>query len=224
VAELSAAAQTRLLQWVEEHGGGEPDGSALRLVSATHRNLRALVAEGRFREDLYFRLKVLELHVPPLRDRGGDLMVLLDHFIRRLAAPHPPEIAARALAAFTQYPFPGNVRELEHAIRYSLTLAGGMEIDLQHLPEEIAGPALPRQGPAPRSLPEAVREFEREYLRRAMLRSTGGRRASVAEALGISRKNLWEKLRGYGLSAEIDAQGNPTPPEPLPAITPPERR
>jgi DNA-binding NtrC family response regulator len=151
-------------------------------------------------------------------------MLLLDHFIRRLAAPHPPEISARALAAFTQYPFPGNVRELEHAVRYALTLAAGAELDLQHLPEEIAGPAVPRQGPSPRSLPEAVREFEREYLRRAMLRSQTSRRASVAESLGISRKNLWEKIRGYGLTAEVDPQGNPTPSTPVPAITPPERQ
>jgi len=221
VAELSPSAQTLLLKWVEEHGENA-DASSPRLVSATHRNLRALVAEGRFREDLYFRLKVLELPVPPLRDRGGDLMVLLDHFVRRLAAPHPPEISARALAAFTQYPFPGNVRELEHAVRYALTLSAGAEIDLPHLPEEIAGPAAPRPGPSPRSLPEAVREFEREYLRRAMLRSQTSRRASVAEALGISRKNLWEKIRGYGLTGEIDADGNPTPSTPVPAVTPPK--
>ncbi len=211
VAELTPAAQTKLLRLMEELGDGGDAGHP-RVVSATHRQLRTQVSEGRFREDLYFRLKVLEVTVPPLRERGGDLLLLLDHFLRRFGGPTTPEVSARALAALTQYTFPGNVRELEHAVRHAVTLSGGAEIDLASLPEEIAGPASAYPRLPPRSLPEAVREFEREYLRRAMLRSTGGR-ATVAESLGISRKNLWEKLRGYGLAAEIEPTPSQTPPD-----------
>jgi len=207
IAEMPMPAQAKLLR-VLQNGTFEPLGTNqmvsvdVRIVSATHRNLKDRVAEGLFREDLYYRLKVLELPVPPLREHRGDLPLLVDHFLRRFATHGAvPRITSRTLAALATYPFPGNIRELEHAIQHAVIVASGEEVDLKHLPREIAGTAgeTPANGPGFRPLPEAVREFEREYLRRAV-EMAKGKRTQAAQMLGISRKNLWEKLRGYGLN------------------------
>src|SRR5262249_19678207 len=139
ISEMSLLVQAKLLRVLQEEGE-DAEGLKARLVAASHRSLKDLIAQGAFREDLYFRLKVFELPVPPLRERGGDLLLLLEHFLRRAAGGVAPEVSARALAALAQYPFPGNVRELEHAIRYAVVLAAGGELDLPHLPPEIAGP------------------------------------------------------------------------------------
>ncbi len=227
VAEMSPAAQAKLLRVLQEGtyqplGTNETVRADARIVAATHRNLKHRIAQHTFREDLYFRLKVLELPVPPLRERRGDLMLLVNHFLQRYAAGNRMEITGRALAALSQHPFPGNVRELEHALRYALALAGGGPVDLDHLPPEIAGAGVGKGAGDPRSLSEAMREFEREYLKRALQR-TQGRRARAAELLGISRKNLWEKLRAYGLGREIDEPPEPAaprPPSPPESLTP----
>lgn len=209
VPEMPLASQAKLLR-VLQLGTFEPLGTNqtvtadVRIISATHRNVKELVAQRLFREDLYYRLNALELQVPPLRDRGGDVLRLVSHFLNRFAnGARPPTLSARAMAALTEYPFPGNVRELEHAMQHAVVLAGGGQIDLHHLPAEIAGRQAsqnePDSQPRVRPLPEAVKEFEREYLKRA-LQQTQGRRGEAANMLGISRKNLWEKLRGYGFS------------------------
>jgi DNA-binding NtrC family response regulator len=215
VAEIPLPSQSKLLRVLQE-GTYEPLGTNhtettnARVISATHRNLKELVDQKLFREDLYYRLKILEIPVPPLRERGGDLILLVELFLRRFSAgAKPPSISARALAALAHYSFPGNVRELEHAIHQAVVLAQGDEVDLQHLPAEIAGDPSAEEGDeAPRSLSEVVREFEREYLCR-VLKQTSGKRANAARILGISRKNLWEKLRGYGLT-ESDLEPDPS--------------
>jgi DNA-binding NtrC family response regulator len=208
IAELPLPAQAKLLRVLQE-GTVEPLGSNVpvhvdvRVLSATHRNLRQRITEGLFREDLFYRLMVLDVEIPPLRDRHGDLPLLLHHFLR-LCTPmgeKPPSISPRALAALSQHPFPGNVRELAHAVEHAVVLSNGRgEIDLEHLPAEIAGAAVADSSAVPSDelapLGVAVKEFEREYLRRA-LELAGGRRAHAARLLGISRKNLWEKLRAH---------------------------
>jgi DNA-binding NtrC family response regulator len=206
VPELQLASQSKLLRVLQE-GAFEPLGTNtsvttdVRVISATHRNLKSLVAEGRFREDLFYRLNALELTLPPLRERGEDLLLLVDHFLKRFQVGEKiPSISGRALAALAEYPFPGNVRELEHAIEHAVVLAEGGEVDTLHLPPEIVGEPNAAQGEKRvRPLPEAMREFERAYLKR-VVQQAHGKRGEAANMLGISRKNLWEKLRGYGFT------------------------
>ncbi len=208
VADIPLLAQSKLLRVLEENtyeplGTNQTATADVRILSATHRNLKEMVAKHLFREDLYYRLKILEIQVPALRERGGDLLLLLEHLLRKFTQPSsPPWVTARALAALAQYPFPGNVRELSHAIQHAVIVSEGRQVDLEHLPSEIAGTEAAKHGPGStqlRSLSEAVREFEREYVRRAV-QQTKGRRTEAADLLGISRKNLWERLRGYGIS------------------------
>ncbi len=208
VGEIPATVQAKLLRVLQD-GVVEPLGTNtaipvdVRILCATHRNLRQLIAEGSFREDLFYRLNVLDIHVPPLRERRGDLALLVEHFMRKYVADGatPPPIAPRVWAALGEYSFPGNVRELDHAVQHAVVLSAGKEIDLVHLPVDIAGHGR-EAGEAPssfRPLAIAVKEFEREYLLRA-LNLSKGKRIRAAQALGISRKNLWEKLRGHGIS------------------------
>lgn len=211
IAEMPLSAQAKLLRVLQE-GCFEPLGTNqvvrvdVRLLSATHRDLRARVASGAFREDLYYRLKVLAIDLPPMRERRSDLAVLVQHFLRQAAQGDEPKVlSAAALAALAAYPFPGNVRELEHAIQHGAVLARGNVVDVEHLPSEIAGICAEgaSAGTAPAAgglqpLHDAVHVFEREYLLRA-LQAAGGKRVEAAALLGISRKNLWQKLRRHGL-------------------------
>src|SRR5256885_3056253 len=143
---------------MQQDGTFEPLGTNatvkvdVRVLSATNRDLRKLIAEGRFREDLYYRLKVIEIPIPPLRDHKSDLPLLFSYFARRNAQPGRPAsgISPRAWAALSDYPFPGNIRELAHAVEHACILAQGREIDIAHLPPDIAGNAtLAPIGPAP---------------------------------------------------------------------------
>jgi two-component system response regulator HydG/two-component system response regulator AtoC len=226
IAELPPSAQAKLLRVLED-GTVEPLGTDVavkvdvRVISATHRNLREHVAQRLFREDLFYRINVLDLSLPALREREGDLPVLIQFFLdgfprtdgrgRRVL----PVLSPDAYAALASYRFPGNVRELAHAIEHAVVLAGGGEITLDHLPAVIAeaapaGIALPTlrgavNGATPVvvvPLVAAARDFEKLHLRRA-LAATGGRRVKAAEMLGISRKSLWEKLRMYDLEETV---------------------
>jgi transcriptional regulator with GAF, ATPase, and Fis domain len=231
IAELPPSAQAKLLRVLQD-GTVEPLGTDVpvkvdvRLISATHRNLRAHVAQRLFREDLFYRINVLDLSLPPLRERTGDLAVLIQFFLDgfpRIGGGGQrvlPVLSSEAYAALSAYRFPGNVRELAHAIEHAVVLAGGGEIALEHLPAVIAEatPAripvavLPLREatndatpPTVRPLIAAAREFEKVHLRRAVA-ATGGKRVKAAEMLGISRKSLWEKLRMYDLE---EAAGKP---------------
>jgi two-component system response regulator AtoC len=208
IAEIPPMAQAKLLRVLQEGvieplGTNRPVEVDVRVVSATHRNLKERIKNGLFREDLYYRLNVLDVHIPALRERRGDLPVLVEHFLKRLTPPgrDAPSIAPRAWAALTEYAFPGNVRELEHAIQRAVVLCRSAEIDVHHLPDDIAGPLQTRtEAPAPadgvRPLAVALKEFEHQYLLRA-LEAADGKKAKAADMLGISRKNLWEKLRAH---------------------------
>ncbi|HZN95682.1 MAG TPA: sigma-54 dependent transcriptional regulator [Myxococcales bacterium] len=208
VGEMSQAVQAKLLRALEGHafqplGTNEMVTVDVRVLAATHRDLKAHVARGLFREDLYYRLKFLEVHVPPLRERREDLPLLCDHFLRKFARDGATcRLSPRTQAALLEHPFPGNVRELEHALRFAALLCPGEEIDLEHLPPDIAasGSQSDQSRAERRTLPEALREFEREYLRRT-LQLTSGKRVEAARLLGISRKSLWERLRRHGLAA-----------------------
>ncbi len=212
ISEIPLPAQAKLLRVLQEGvfeplGTNAPVSVDVRIVSASNRNLKQRVAEGRFREDLYYRLNVLDLNIPPLRERRGDIPLLVEFFLRRKAGERAPAaISPRAWAALAEYSFPGNVRELEHAVEHAVVLSRGGAIDLEHLPRDIVGARavagaageLGGGSGALRPLAVAVKEFEREYLVRA-LAACEGRKARAAEMLGISRKNLWEKLKAHGL-------------------------
>jgi two-component system response regulator AtoC len=219
VAELPLPAQAKLLRVLQE-GTFEPLGTNttvkvdVRVVSATHRNLRTRIRDGHFREDLFYRINVIEIPLPPLRERPADLSALLQHFLQRFTPKGRalPTVSPAAWAALARHTYPGNVRELSHAIEHAVVLSGGGEIALNHLPAGIAsdssaerggsGPSAEpaRMGGELRPLQAAVKEFEREYLLRA-IQQAGGKRVRAAEMLGISRKSLWEKLRYYDLGA-----------------------
>jgi two-component system response regulator AtoC len=206
VAEMSPAAQAKLLRVLQE-GTIEPLGTNeslrvdVRVVSATHRDLKERIADGRFREDLYYRLNVLDVDIPPLRDRRGDLPLLVQYFLKRFTRKGRdlPSVSQAAWSALSQFTFPGNVRELGHAIEHAAVLADGADIDVRHLPRDIARAGEVESGTTatPRPLGTALKEFEREYLQRALAQADG-KRTVAAEILGISRKNLWEKLRMHG--------------------------
>ena len=210
VAEMPLPAQAKLLRVLQE-GVIEPLGTNesvrvdVRVISATHRNLQGAGRDGLFREDLYYRLNVLNIDIPPLRERQGDLPLLVQYFLKKLGQAGRGRAAGRRRRPGRRCrstPFPGNVRELEHAIEHAVVLAGGGDIDIQHLPARHRAREATscwRASPLPRPLGAALKEFEREYLLRALAQADG-KRTLAAEILGISRKNLWEKLRMHGFS------------------------
>jgi DNA-binding NtrC family response regulator len=227
IAELPLPAQAKLLRVLQE-GTFEPLGTNttvhvdVRVISATHRNLKDRIAEGAFREDLYYRVNVIEIPLPPLRERPGDLSLLVQYFLQSFTpSGRPlPTVSPAAWAALSHYQYPGNVRELSHALEHAVVLSGGAENEVRHLPPgnsaqaASGGRVVPELGaPEIRPLHIALREFEREYLLRAMAQASG-KRVRAAELLGISRKSLWEKLRLHGISdVETEARetGEPRP-------------
>jgi DNA-binding NtrC family response regulator len=204
VGELAPSTQGKILRALQE-GEVRPVGEErarrvdVRVLAATHRELRDMVARGAFREDLYYRLAVVHLRVPPLRERPEDVPVLARHFLARAAERFgvaqlrvPEGLAGRLLA----YPWPGNVRELENAVETLVALSEGGELDLSHLP--AAGTA-PRADPATMALRPRVEAYERGLVVEA-LRAARGSRTEAARALGISRVTLHDKLRKHGLA------------------------
>lgn len=176
----------------------------MRIVSASQRPLEEEIQDGRFREDLYFRVNTVAIHLPPLRERREDVPILaltfLDEFRRERGKPIEG-FSDDVIAAFDVYPWPGNVRELRNVVERAVLFCTRPRIGLDELPETLragnrggksvaAEPVLPLQ--------EAVQRAEVEAIR-AALAATGGRRARAAELLGISRKTLWEKAKQYGL-------------------------
>jgi DNA-binding NtrC family response regulator len=206
VGELTPGSQAKLLRAIET-STFEPVGSSrtvrvdVRIIAATNRDLGAEIARGSFRKDLYYRLNVIDVETPPLRERRSDIPVLVSAFLGEIAARQGravPPLEPRVIAALGAHDYPGNVRELQHALERAVALARGGPIGLEHLPPDISPPATGDVPPVPTHdiapLGRAVEEFEQEYIRRA-LEKTGGHRGRAAALLGISRKSLWERLR-----------------------------
>ena len=191
VDELSPDGQARLL------GALAGRTSGARVVCSTTQDLRSLCERGAFREDLYYRLKVVELQVPPLRARRGDVSLLIEHFAALWGFP-TLDLTPAARARLLHWHWPGNVRELRHAIQHALLMARGGTIDLPHLPADLRGPP-PRPAAHSGSLADAMARFERRHLV-AALRDHAGNRTRTARALGISRKNLWEKMKSHEIT------------------------
>jgi two-component system, NtrC family, response regulator AtoC len=206
VGELAAASQAKLLRAIET-STFEPVGSSrsvqvdVRIIAATNRDLAAEIVRGGFRRDLFYRLNVVDIRVPPLRERPSDVPLLVAAFLRQIAARQGrpvPDLDPRAVAALAAHDYPGNVRELQHALERAVALARGGPIRAEHLPADMVAADAPAGAarPADPLLPlgEAVEQFEQEYIRRALAKA-GGHRGRAAALLGISRKSLWERLR-----------------------------
>jgi DNA-binding NtrC family response regulator len=199
VGDTSSEFQSKLLRVLEDHeyypvGGERPESTEARVIAATHRNLENLIAKETFREDLYYRLRVVEIVVPPLRERMEDLRVLAEHLVLRASETlhhTAPVISGEALDALKHHRWPGNVRELENCLTRAVVLATGDVIRPEHL---ALGPT-PSESPA--HLP-TLDELEREHVAR-VLAATGGRKARTAQMLGVSRPRLNRLMERYGL-------------------------
>ena len=212
VGELSAEAQVKLLRALGEReivkvGGTKTIPVDVRVIAATNKDLEQAVREGTFREDLYWRLAVLSLHLPPLRERREDIPLLCDHFIRKYRDELLKDIlglAPDALELMTVYPWPGNVRELESVIYEAMVLSDAAEIEAAALPSRLRrGQRDAADGTPPgKTLGEVVADVsgqaERRMIERA-LEATGGNRTRAAMILGISRKTLFNKMRELGI-------------------------
>ena len=203
VAVLAPAVQSKLLRVLEERsferlGGTETLKIDARLIALTNADLAQAVAAGRFREDLYFRLNVVTIAVPPLRARAKDIVPLAEHLLARLAAVHGrtnAKLSDAARRALEAYPWPGNVRELKNAIERALVFGKGAEIALSDLPAAVQAAA--GAGGATAGL-RSLEEVERDVIRQT-LEATRYKIGRAAEILGITRKTLLEKRKKYGL-------------------------
>jgi DNA-binding NtrC family response regulator len=205
IDDMPRAMQVKFLRVLQERAferlGGEATRQIdIRVVAATKVPLRDEVRAGRFREDLYYRIHVVPVQLPPLREREGDIGLLAEHLIARHGGGKSWKISEATRAALERYPWPGNVRELENAIQRAIALAGAEhELKREHLlPLDPRWRGATEPAGAVRPLGEVLRECERAHITLA-LGQTGGHRTQTAELLGISRKVLWEKLRDLDL-------------------------
>jgi DNA-binding NtrC family response regulator len=207
IGELPLPAQAKLLRVLQSHevqrvGSPIPHKVDVRVIAATHRDLRKMVAAGQFREDLFYRLSPLEIYVPSLAQRKEDLPLLQRHFLDKYSARYKKEITGitrRAQARLAAHAWPGNVRELESAISSSCIMANGPIIDLSDLPENLRAPA-----PIPESAAKELVTLEvmqQRYLQK-VLAHVGGNKARAAEILGVGRNTIYQMLSRMGASAE----------------------
>ncbi|MEW6337856.1 MAG: sigma-54-dependent transcriptional regulator [Acidobacteriota bacterium] len=210
ISELSADLQVKLLRVLEERritrvGGNDEIAVDFRLLAATNRDLEREVAGGRFRQDLYFRLRVVPIILPPLRQRPEDIPLLVEHFVRRFNRELGRQITGVSpalMARMRELPWPGNVRELRNVVENLALFARGTELGLEDLPVEYAGPvnvaARPEEPTGPWS-PRTIADLERDAIIQT-LSYTGGHRARAAQLLGIGLRTLQRKLKEYGMA------------------------
>lgn len=211
VAEMSPAMQVKLLR-ILQTGEFSPLGSSsvrqadVRVVAASNKNLPLLVEQGTFREDLYYRLNVIAMRVPALRDRRSDIPLLAAHFVTIYGQKYrkPLSLSGDALAVLMNYDYPGNIRELENLVQRAVILARGDRIEAAHLPAELLSPQV-GAGAAPLHFREAkqraIEQFERQYLI-ARLAAAGGNISQAARDAGVNVKNFFTKLQKYGIEAK----------------------
>jgi DNA-binding NtrC family response regulator len=204
IGDISPKLQVDLLRVLEERklqrvGGNEPVEVDVRVIAATHRDLRKLAGEGKFREDLFYRLNVIPIQLPPLRDRKEDVPLLVEHFLETLAVELDKRlegVSADALAALMAHSWPGNVRELRNVLERGAVVAQGSVIQVADLGLRAAAAGAP--GPSGRTEPPSLDEIERRHVVE-VLSFTGGNVTQAARILGIDRVTLYNKMRRYQL-------------------------
>jgi DNA-binding NtrC family response regulator len=191
----------------------------VRIIAATHRPLKQRVAAGEFREDLYYRLNVLHLHLPPLRERETDTRFLLNHFLRLFAertGNSAKTFSDESLALLMDYAFPGNIRELRNIVEYCVNICQSRRIEVEHLPKYLFSRLSPVAPPAPAALEPETRTIQspasgkdwlaiEKDLIIETLTQTRGNRTKAAEILGWGRTTLWRKLKTHGLVTQGEA-------------------
>ena len=205
IGDMPIELQVKLLrvlqeQEIERVGGKQPRRINVRVLCASAKNLAGLVKEGRFREDLYYRLQVIPIMVPPLRERKEDIPELSSYFLRKFGRERGLDftLTGEAAAALDSYDYPGNVRELRNLLERVTVLAPAPRIQLWDLPLELRGLSADRHEEDDINLAAAVASAEKKCILKA-LQASGGNKTGAAEILGISRKNLWEKMKQYNL-------------------------
>ena len=213
IGDISQAMQAKLLRVLQEKrfervGGHESIDVDLRVVAATNKNLEKEVKEGKFREDLFYRLNVIKIELPPLRERAEDIPLLIAHFVQKYARPNEPpkKVAPDAMDRMLAYDWPGNIRELENAIERAAVTTVGDTISLENLPPRVSGQStnerpkfeIDLKHPLPYYLNQATEQIEREYIKKALEKSRGnvGR---CAELCGLSRRSISGKISQYGI-------------------------
>jgi len=204
VGDIPLPLQVKLLRFLQERvieriGGRQPIAVDTRIVCATHQDLEAMIADGRFREDLYYRLAEIVVKIPSLAERSGDAVLLARHFVNRFSREHNPAVqtmSADAIAAIDAYPWPGNVRELENRIKRAVIMADGKSVTAADL--DLGGTE--RDEPQPINLRAAREVADRKAIRQAMSR-TDNNISGAAKLLGVSRPTLYDLLKQYRLQA-----------------------
>src|SRR5437764_2269040 len=209
VGDMSLEAQAKMLRVLQEQtfqkvGGQQPITVDVRVIAATNKNLDAEIAAGTFRSDLFYRLNVIPLEMPPLRERGNDVVLLAEYFLRRFAAesgmPHK-RLSAGAKSKLRAYHWPGNVRELRNVIERIAILGKSETIEPEDIHLGTRTAAVPSEVDARLTLKEARDEFEKQYIL-SKLRELAGNVSRTADALGVERSNLYRKLHAYGIRVE----------------------
>jgi two-component system response regulator AtoC len=218
VADMPLPTQAKLLRFIDHRnfkrvGGAQDISVDIRIVAATNKNLEEEVRAGRFRSDLYFRLKVVSIHLPPLRERGDDILLLARHFVREFARKFQKqfsEISAEAAQRLAAYGWPGNVRELRNLVERVVLLEEGQLLEEQHLPSDWGDRTVARLDRATPSIADTIdlptlAQIEADHISE-VLRLTSGNKSRAARILGISRQGLIEKLRRLRLEETVGRQ------------------
>ena len=204
IGDIPPTIQIKLLRVLESKqfervGDIRPISVDVRIITATHRNLESLVSTGRFREDLFFRINVIPIYLPPLRERLGDLPLLVEHFLEHLRQRSGKAISGltgESMKIFLDYPWPGNVRELQGALEYAFVVAADGLIAPEHLPPKLGSPE-----PSPENPREAwsVREADEKTALIEALRQTDGNQSKAAALLEVTRVTVWHRMKKHGI-------------------------
>jgi transcriptional regulator with PAS, ATPase and Fis domain len=209
IGDIPLSIQIKLLRALEtkqfEHVGDDhPISVDVRIITATNKNLIDLISQNRFREDLYFRINVLPIHLPPLRERKEDIPLLVETFMRRLKTKTQKNISGiqrDAMNALVDYRWPGNVRELKSILHYAFTIAENGPITCNHLPPQLMKHA-PTLSTNVSSL--SVKESREKHALIEALKEAGGNQTQTAKILGVNRVTVWNRIRKYGIDIKRD--------------------
>ncbi|MCA9730238.1 MAG: sigma-54-dependent Fis family transcriptional regulator, partial [Candidatus Eisenbacteria bacterium] len=215
VGEMAPATQVKLLRALQEReiipvGGTKPIKINVRLIAATNADLERMMTEGTFRTDLFYRLNVIPIHLPPLRHRREDIPLLVEHFLKRFSTGTTHTVSREAMDALSRYDWPGNVRELENVMERAVILNEGGPLAVKDLPDNVvSGPS--RKGSLVIDTPcVTLEELEREYILK-VLQYTGWQKKRTSEILGINPSTLYRKLLSYGIAVKGESEdGEPS--------------